>query len=203
MNSDQKILVDCDGVLSDFVGGALQLARDLHGIERTHADWTEWTPTEDFGWPTWKEDVDNAILHRNFVLGLKPLRHAVEFLHLLEDLVGRENVLVCTAPWGGRAGSRWLAQRHDWLRIHMQVPTERQIHCDRKDLVEGWLIDDSPKHLRARRYKVGAPGFMIDQPWNRGADVGSAHGSHADCLRYVFGCHYKPQLAGFFRNLEL
>jgi 5'(3')-deoxyribonucleotidase len=203
VNSGQKILVDCDGVLSDMTGAVLEAAARDASIYAKHEDVTCWDYGEALGWKDWRCDVDRAIRERELVYRMKPIKHALEFLHLLEDLHGPENVYVCTAPWDGRGTGQWLAQRSAWLRDFMQVSVKRQIHCDAKELVEGWLIDDKAENLRARTYKVGQPGFLIDRPWNQGQDVGSQRGTFSDCLRWVHNCHYNPATAGFYRNLSI
>lgn len=154
-------LIDCDGVLSDLIGSVLRLAHEKAGIFLTEADITDYDYGSALGWPRWGVEVERAVREREFVYRMRPYSGVTVFLRELEHLVGAENVYVCTKPWDGLP--EWLAQRSAWLRDVVGVPTRRQIHCSNKDLVEGFLVDDSPENLRTRDPRDV---WCVARPWN-------------------------------------
>lgn len=168
------VLVDCDGVLSDFHTAVLDLAFQVAGIDKTLEDWTEWDTRTALGWPEADEWITRRVLENEFCYRMNAYPGALSFLRRLEGMVGKENVLICTSPWN----AEWMSQRAAWLEDVAEVPVKRQIQCSRKDLVAGLLIDDSSKHLRERD-----SGFCIARPWNR--DYFGHRGGYEECLANV------------------
>jgi 5'(3')-deoxyribonucleotidase len=160
----RPILVDCDGVLSNLIGSVLTLAHERAGIFKTEADITHYDYGKALEWPRWGVEVEQAVLHREFVYRMRPYSGAFLFLRNLENAVGKENVFVCTKPWKGLP--EWIAQRSAWLIDFAGVPTERQIHISNKNLVPGLLIDDDPSNLAGRSFHDA---YCVARPWNVGA----------------------------------
>jgi 5'(3')-deoxyribonucleotidase len=168
------ILVDCDGVLSNLIGSVLALAREQAQIYMLEDEVLDYDYGKATGWNRWDVAVETATLHREFVYRMQPYHGAKRFLEALEARYGKANVLVCTKPWPGLPD--WINQRSAWLRDCMGVETDRQIHCSRKDLVSGFLIDDSAENLECRD-----DGFCIARPWNQNCAV--QRGDYAACLK--------------------
>ncbi len=201
----RTILVDCDGVLSDMTGAVLTLAR-RQGIYATPEDVTSWDYGEAIGWKDWRCFVDKAVAEDEFCYWMQAYDGAFPFLRRLEGMCGVENVLICTSPWTGKEGPAWVEQRLCWLRDVMHVGPKRIITCSRKELVTGFLIDDSPDHLAERRYGdnhwcpwAGSEGFCVARPYN--TEYTGQRGSYNDCLKQLFTSFYRPELAGAVRNL--
>jgi 5'(3')-deoxyribonucleotidase len=168
------ILVDCDGVLSDFSGACLDLAAEKFNVYAVEADITQWDIAKAIGCPGLYPEVSRRVIENEFCYRLRPHVGGLDFLRELETLVGKENVLVCTSPWN----AEWMSQRAAWLEDVARVPLARQIQCSRKDLVSGYLVDD-----RASTISERGSGFCIARPWN--VDVRGARGDYRACLATV------------------
>ena len=166
------VLVDCDGVLADFHTAVLDLAFSRAGICKSVEEWLVWDTKTALGWDRADEEITKAVIENEFCYRMKAYPGALLFLRTLERICGEENVLICTSPWN----AEWMSQRAAWLEDVARVPIKRQIQCSRKDLVEGWLVDDSSKHLQER----GGHGFCIAQPWNQ--DYRGMRGGYRECL---------------------
>jgi hypothetical protein len=172
----QPILVDCDGVLADLIGSVLRLAHERAGIYKTEDQITHYDYGHALEWPRWWVEVETAVREREFVYRMRPYAGAIKLLRELESHAGKENVFVCTKPWGGLPD--WLAQRSAWLIDVAGVPTERQIHISSKRLVPGFLIDDDPSNLVDRGFHDS---FCIARPWNTRAPF--TRGTLADAVK--------------------
>jgi len=115
------VYVDMDGVLADFVGGAIDLG--LFGTE-AYFD-TAINGTEDF------------------FLDLKPLPGAIEAYHTLTEKY--DVYILSTAPWG--IPNAWCDKLH-WVNKHLpEVSKKRLILSHNKHLNAGdYLIDDRLKN---------------------------------------------------------
>jgi hypothetical protein len=169
------ILVDCDGVLSDFMEVCLRIARETFGREHTEAEITQWDTEKALNLPGLFAEIERQINH-GLCRNMQPLDGAREFLDALESRFGKENVLVLTTPWN----KVWLPQRAAWLE-DFGVPEKRQIQTQApKRYVQGFLIDDGPHNLGQR--PIGQE-YCIARPWN--ADVKCPRGSYSECLAYL------------------
>lgn len=156
------ILVDCDGVLSDMTRSVLQLAHERsEALDKGPEDVTDWD-YHCLGWPGYRAAIDEAIIRREFVYRMHPYPGAFDSLRRLEAYHGKENVMVCTAPWCGE----WAAQRYAWLKDFAGVSKERVVMTCRKDLVAGLLIDDHTENLKGRSFHDA---FLVARPYNVGA----------------------------------
>lgn len=158
------ILVDCDGVLSNLIHSVCALAHEKAGIFAKEEDVSDYDYGKALGWNRWEWAVEAAVKNNDFVYRMRPYSGATIFLRELERKAGKQNVFVCTKPWEGLP--EWLAQRSAWLRDVMGVETKRQIHCSKKDLVEGLLVDDDPRNLAGRQFHEA---YCVERPWNVGA----------------------------------
>lgn len=171
-----RILVDCDGVLSDMTGAVLRLASTEAMIfDKTEADVTCWDYGQALGWKGWREAVDRAVAQREFCWRMEPYPGAADFLRALERRHGADNVLICTSPWN----AAWASQRIDWLRRYMGVPLDRVVQAKRKDVCRGFLVDDRIDHLEAHEDGV----FCIARAHN--ATYTGPRGNYQTALDYI------------------
>lgn len=81
-----RILLDCDGVLADFVGGFLKTLRDIDGVPRAHEDVTQYTIEEALDLtPETTASVHAQISQRGWCLGLQPIIGAREGVKALRE----------------------------------------------------------------------------------------------------------------------
>lgn len=180
-----RILVDCDGVLSDFVQLCLDYAVLHHGLRFQRSAIDQWDCMAALGFPKseWKvfgERIGPLEMCRKMPV----MQGAADFYAKLLRL---GEVKVATTPFN----AAWLTQRAEWLE-EFGVPLDRQIHIhDKQDLAcgmseEGWeiLIDDKVENCVAF-VKAGGRAFCIAAAYNTNCPDHIERGSHADCLDWV------------------
>jgi len=153
-----RILLDCDGVLADFVGSVL--GRLPWVLKHEHVTCMDIQKSLDLG-PTYTAMLNHELRRQGFASLIRPLHGSKKFVR---ELKKRGEITVVTRPMTD--SPTWVWERVGWLYKHFGL--ERIEFTDRKDLVPGdVLIDDDPENL------VRFPGrrILLDQPWNRGADL--------------------------------
>lgn len=163
------LLLDCDGVVADFVGHFLDTVRDLFG--RHHAPETvmEWDIAAAIG----LDERERAraygeVLRDGWCSRIRPYPAAVDAVRALRE--AGVDVHVVTSPWPGHR--TWHGEREEWLRHHFGLGPRDVTHTHRKAVVRGdALLDDKPEHVAA--WGAAHPGglaLLWDQPYNVGAD---------------------------------
>lgn len=169
MTRKRDILLDCDGVLSDFHThyvhtAALTLGR-IFDMAVAHTQWSVqdalglsaeeqqavvariWEP----GWVRYMPVLPGA------QSGVQRLREAGHTLHIV------------TAPWKGHPS--WTFERELWLQERFGFESKDVTHTHRKDLVRGDVfVDDKPAHVMAwqQAYPHGLA-ILWGAPYNKGA----------------------------------
>lgn len=171
------IFVDVDDVLAEFNRGVIRLAREYLGLEIKYEE------ILDYHWlqqiPKLVDVITHATLRHDFAELLDTCPGSIVWLRELEDTFGKDRVLACTRPWS--AEPDWLSQRARWLRSR-GVPISRQIQTDRKDLIPGHLIDDSPANLEGRGVDQA---FLIARPWNKRGVAGVPRGDYTAAMTWL------------------
>lgn len=158
----KRCLLDMDGVLVDFVGGACRLhdKPDPYLFSANHGDGD--MPTllgmsrEDFYAPLGEE----------FWASLRPTPECSPMVEHLERAFGRENVCILTSPvltHGCYEG------KLRWIRQYLPQYARRFLVGPAKEFAAGpdtWLVDDSDLNLERFR-EWGGNTFQVPRPWNR------------------------------------
>lgn len=136
----KRVLLDCDGILSDFVGAYLRILHEHTGIERRPEEVTDF----DIGLSLGLSREQTARMKRAIgdehrlarVLDVYPgAREGVARLRALAD------VYIVTSPWN--SNPTWTHDREWWLREHFDIPHARVVHTSAKHLCRGDVfIDD-------------------------------------------------------------
>lgn len=172
------ILLDCDGILSDFVTPALELVFNHTGDRHTVDEITQWDVFKAIGKKEHEHILDHAVCNGGFCASLPVMpgsQEAVEELRKLGD------VYIVTSPYDAPA---WVYERTKWLGKHFGFTKKQVINASPKFMVMGdVLVDDSGSNLidwsaKMKSKKIHGLPILWDRPWN--ADV-----SHVD-LRRVF-----------------
>ena len=171
-----RILLDMDGVIADFVGGALdRFEARLDGREVVFCNGTR------HPWPPGEYEVNKVLgvdayyfwerlNHPGFWSGLPAYLWLGE---LMEALQGHE-VFVCSMPTisGGR---RCLSEKLFWLQRHVPELANRYVFATHKFLCarpDTLLIDDSDIQCHAFRLANGRA-CLFPQIWNAGHNLDS------------------------------
>lgn len=159
----QQILLDMDGVLSDFTSGALiALNRDYHGdvTLEEYAKFGKFEINDYYGIS--RNDFWEAIGSTyHFWLGLKPLPWAIQ---LYEELSTMGDVTVITSPSEDPSCAK---EKLQWLKYFLGIKPESVFIGSRKYLMSGngILIDDYYKNVDEFRMNGGAS-ILVPSNWN-------------------------------------
>lgn len=144
-----RIATDADGVLRDFVAGALAVVKEVTGKTFATADVTSFNFARSLGL---SEDETRAVMtaistRRGFVTALPPYPQARQGVRGLREL---GDVYCVTAPWESPWGTNpwWRAESASWLALHVGI--DRVEHAADKAGYEADLfVDDRDKNVRA------------------------------------------------------
>ena len=187
MNKGERvILLDMDGVLTNFVKAVAGYASQNRDSDHFHNPPPDWGVEKHFGWETQSDMWDT--LHAQgaaFWSNLEPLPWARMLFNTLHDTTSCR-VVICTSPSvdpsaaGGKV--QWLQDFfcNRFFRDFMITP--------RKAAAAGpltFLIDDSMRHVQQFRARGGGA-CLWPMPWN---EAGAEHYSRSGTtqLSYVLG----------------
>jgi 5'(3')-deoxyribonucleotidase len=160
-----RALVDCDGVLSDFVSLALDYINKEQNTSYTPAD------LERLGWDFF-HSITTPEIERKFwnavhdtpgmVLSMNVYAGAIEGIRALREVA---DVVVVTAPHHSR---HWAYERSLWLMQHFDIDPKHVIHTHQKQFCRGdVLVDDRPQHISDwTEHHPGGHGILWAQPYN-------------------------------------
>lgn len=122
------VLLDCDGVLADFVGGYLREITD--NIKLTDEE---------------KRAVNDIVREPGFVLNLAVLDGAKAGVKALAKV---SDLYIVTSPWNSR---HWAGERQEWLCEHFKdLRLKKIVQTSAKHLVRGdFLVDDKASNCQA------------------------------------------------------
>lgn len=136
----RTVLLDCDGVLADFIGGVCRTLADLGHPQHEPHHVTEFDFCKSLKLET---DVARAVKQRisgepGWWLNLEPFPSARLGVAELREVA---DVYVVTSPWNSHRN--WLWEREAWLKKHFDIPHSHVIAASAKHLVAGdMLVDD-------------------------------------------------------------
>lgn len=176
------VLVDCDGVLSDFAGAILEYVFHETGVRLTPNDITTWHLFEGPAFAPVRR-AERRVFARVASLGecyaLSVLPGAQAGLAALREIA---DVRIVTAPMS--SSETWCSERSEWLRKHFGIHEHDVIYAHRKDLVRGdFFIDDKPENISAwQAAHPAGEAFLWAAPHNRGPEK-----VRYSCWRHVRG----------------
>lgn len=144
-----RVLLDCDGVLSRFMDGALALINDLLGTGYVIDDVTEFDFSRALGL---RPDVAAAVKRRigqapGFAAELEIYPGAVDGVRRLREVA---EVYIVTSPWN--SNPTWCHDREWWLDKHFGIKHAHVLHTSAKHLVRGDVfVDDKTSSCEAWR----------------------------------------------------
>lgn len=137
-----RVLVDVDGVLSDFFAGAKPILHEYTGVSYDFETLKTWDIFENL-----PKEIEDACFARfaesGFCGGLEVLPGAQEGLAKVQALA---NVYIVTSPMHTR---HWVYERTNWLEKHFNIPRKKIIQAPCKYVVDGdILVDDRAENIR-------------------------------------------------------
>lgn len=160
----KRVLLDCDGVIADFVSSYLALLNKHGGTSYTHEDITDWDIVGCLKVPPSVYEPANAEIDYHFCRDLSPIAGAVEGTRALAKVC---DLYIVTSPWVGCRG--WTEARYEWLLEHCGIKSKQVLHGSAKHVCKGdFLVDDKESTIVqwAAEYPT-ATGIVWAQPWNR------------------------------------
>lgn len=159
-----NILLDQDGVLSDFLGGAIKVCNDLTGKNYTTEEYAstygKWGIDKFYGIPI--DEMWSAIEDtENFWYNLDVLPWAKELYEWLSEI---GTVTIVTSP---PLMTECATQKMNWLRFHMNIEPPEVFVGSRKYLMagNGILIDDWEVNVEKFR-SAGGEAVLVPSNWN-------------------------------------
>ena len=171
MTHKKKVLIDCDGVVCDFMGAVVQFA---NASGKTSRQWKYEEITGDARkYPFWSESgLEEEWLREGFCSSLPVIEGAQDFVEKLRS-DGFEVLFVTSPP---RDGKYWTFERKNWLEKNFKAARGEVIFATDKRYVSGLtLIDDHVDNcLEWNGYNQHhgqdhLHSIMVAQPWNQKA----------------------------------
>ncbi len=138
-----RVLLDCDGILANFIDPCLEAIHEFTPERFTHDDVREWAIEKSLNIS--KDIWDQAYkrMQRPGFCSSIPLypgaKEGVAALHKIAD------VYIVTSPLGG---PNWAHEREVWLKDNFNVPASNVASMSSKFIVSGDLFcDDKTSHL--------------------------------------------------------
>ncbi len=149
-----RILLDCDGVICNFVEEILNF--DNH--EHTYESITDFNIFKAWNQPERWKDFTKYISEPGKVLGMKPFNGAVEFVNELRKF---GEVIIATSPF---KSPNWIPERLEWLEKHFGFKHDEVCVWSKKHLIRAdVLIDDAFHNV----LEFPGKSLLLNHPWNQ------------------------------------
>lgn len=152
-NNKLRVLLDCDGVLSDFIRGALRVVNDILDTHYVPTDVTAFDFCASLGLsPQDAARVKRAIgSTQYFAASLDVFPDAVDGVRRLREIA---DVYIVTSPWN--SNWTWMSEREAWLARHFDIHHANVVHTSAKHVCTGdFLVDDKTETLE--RWQAAHP----------------------------------------------
>ena len=156
-----NILLDCDGILSNFSKGVLDVFNKHYGTKWKEKDIHSWDMSQTLG--VSRDIVQEIAAQPNFCLNLDPYPEGIE---AAKELGKIGDVWVVTSPLNSKT---WMWERNEWVGKHVGIDERKVIHTGNKKLIKGaMLVDDKPKNVEEwnKEWPDGVA-LLFDRPWNQ------------------------------------
>lgn len=156
-----KILLDCDGVIANFVDGACKLHQrpDPYGDEKNIDNGNMQKI-----WGMTSEEFTKGMDY-DFWEGLEKTEHATQIVAVLESAFGRENICILTKPTPTRGA---CDGKRAWIMKHFPQYGERFLIGPTKTFCShsnSLLVDDYIKNCR-KFVNQGGRAYLVPAKWN-------------------------------------
>ncbi len=144
-----RILLDCDGVLADFVGPFLDLVNEEFSTSTRREDVTRYDIAKALGWDdAFSASVSELVCRTLGMVERLPVIDGAR--EAVRALTGWGEIYVVTSPWPGHP--TWAYERARWLWRHFGFASKHIVSTSAKHIIDGdVLVDDKTETLRAWR----------------------------------------------------
>ena len=167
MMNKKTILLDCDGVLSDFCQACFDIIEQHTSIKHTHDQVTHWDLFTVLGQPHLKNEMKRLAGAGGWCAEFMTYPGAQEAVARLDN---EHELVIVTSPM---SVSSWAHERELWLKKHFNIPKGRIVQTEGKKYVWGDVfIDDADDNCIswAKRWPDSLS-LLWDAPYNRSVDL--------------------------------
>jgi hypothetical protein len=159
LESKKPLLVDCDGVVADFVGATIKIA-NANGFNLSNDDIKHDTRQ----YPYWDAcGLDRIVKDVGFCESIPVIDGAQEFIERIRG--AGINVVFVTSPM--KDSKHWHWERQQWLEKHFGVKRTNLIYATEKRYVNGFcFLDDHVGNILDWQEYNKNKAILIKQPWN-------------------------------------
>lgn len=167
-NVRPTVLLDCDGILSDYCKACFKFIEEQDGEVHTYEQVTHWDLFNVLGKGHLKPLMKARAALPGWCSGFPVCEGAQDAVKRIQVEYGAE-VVVVTSPMNT---PYWADERRIWLEQHFGIPKRRVISTEGKEYVDGdVLIDDSDENCRLWSTRRGKTALLWDAPYNRDVDL--------------------------------
>jgi 5'(3')-deoxyribonucleotidase len=160
------VLLDCDGILSDFVGWFLLKIEQRLGVSYHREDVTRFDFSDLSGWSEISKEAWDLCRAPGFARNMPVLDGAKDGVARLQEIA---DVEICTSPMSG--APTWTHERDEWLERHFDIDRKNVHHVRKKyRMPADMLLDDSGENADAYRAHAAGTPVLWDRSYNREFD---------------------------------
>jgi 5'(3')-deoxyribonucleotidase len=167
-SAEPLVALDCDGLLSDWLGGCLDAIFEVTGKRYQRQEVRGWSPWMQFKLsPDQTTQVFEILNTPGFCESLEVLPGAKKGY---DALVKVADVIVVTSPW--LSAPTWPFERLKWLSTHFGIGPEKLIHTSAKEFVSAdFFVDDHKPNVQRWLERNNGIGLLWDCSHNQGSDL--------------------------------
>lgn len=154
------LLIDCDGVVCDFIGAVINYAKERWDIDIKYEDVN--TDIRKHCGELWDDEAEQYIRSDGFAQGLQLIPGAMDAIWKM--MHSANDVIFVTAPYIG--SKTWDHDRRMWLKDRFCISRDQLIFAHNKKWVKGMtLIDDKYQNIIDWSNENKRTGILFEQPW--------------------------------------
>ena len=187
---EKRVLVDCDGVLSQFLTSALEVINKHFESNFQHQHVTDFDICGSLGIPHAWEILKNSCSNPDFVATMQKIPGADEGLKRLREI---SDVYVVTSPMNV---PNWAYERQRWLTSMFDFTPDKIVQTEAKHVIVGdVIIDDKFENVLSwTRYHPNGLGILFHAPYNEKNDIQGYNIVRAEtwnCVIDIIERHFK------------